>query len=72
MPYHVLTNTEPSEQILAMLGDDCLIKLWTGCDTDPPYSPRPRASSVTASQNAWRNHGHYAQTARDQQSGRRR
>ncbi len=35
MPYQILTNTELSEQIIAMLGDNCLVKLWTGADTDP-------------------------------------
>jgi glyoxylate reductase len=35
MPYQVLTNTPPSEQIIAMLGDECTVNLWRGADTDP-------------------------------------
>ncbi|CAN5389153.1 D-glycerate dehydrogenase [soil metagenome] len=35
MPYHVLTNTQPSDQIIAMFGEDYQIDLWTGADTDP-------------------------------------
>ena len=34
MPYQVLTNTLPSEQILALLGDECVVKLWQGAETD--------------------------------------
>lgn len=35
MPYQVLTNTPPSDQILAMLGDVVAINLWRGAETDP-------------------------------------
>lgn len=35
MPYQVLTNTPLSAEIMAMLGDDCEIHLWTPGATDP-------------------------------------
>lgn len=35
MSYPVLTNTQPSEAILAMLSDECTVNLWRGPDTDP-------------------------------------
>ncbi|MDQ3249165.1 MAG: D-glycerate dehydrogenase, partial [Chloroflexota bacterium] len=35
MPYPVLTNTPPSQQILAMLGEECAINLWQAGATDP-------------------------------------
>lgn len=35
MPYQVLTNTPPSDQIRAMLGEECEVKLWQGAETAP-------------------------------------
>ncbi|MFN8490740.1 MAG: D-glycerate dehydrogenase [Caldilineaceae bacterium] len=34
MPYQVLTNTQPSPQILEMLGDECAVNLWHGAETE--------------------------------------
>jgi glyoxylate reductase len=35
MPYRVITNTPLSDEIMAMLGDECQVDLWSPTGTDP-------------------------------------
>jgi glyoxylate reductase len=35
MPYPILTNTPLSDEIMAMLGEECIVQLWTPTGTDP-------------------------------------
>lgn len=35
MPYQIVTNTPLSDEIMAMLGDDCQVNLWSPTGTDP-------------------------------------
>jgi glyoxylate reductase len=35
MPYHVLIDTQLNDEMLAMIGDDCVLHLWQGEATDP-------------------------------------
>jgi len=35
MPYHVLIDTLLNAEMLAMIGDDCVLHLWQGDATDP-------------------------------------
>ena len=35
MPYHVLIDTQLNAELMAMIGDDCVLHLWQGEATDP-------------------------------------
>lgn len=35
MPYHVLIDTRLNDEMMAMIGDDCVLHLWQGEATDP-------------------------------------
>lgn len=68
MPYHVLIDTQLNAELMAMIGDDRVLHLWQGEDTDPAVLQQVEGYFyLWPPQSRWRGHGQDAQAAHDQQ-----